>query len=170
MARTRSSPLQFESRRCTRSGATATRRPTDGYQQTWEATRAQPGRRGILVDYTGGGASRDQSGQSVDALAGAFLDQIAPVLPGLVPSRNGAAVRAAFDDWPANPYSLGSYAFWKVGQYTAFAGAEGEAVDGCHFAGEHTSVDAQGYLEGAVESGARAAREVLAGVGGGKRG
>ena len=35
----------------------------------------------------------------------------------------------------------------------------------CHFAGEHTSTDAQGYLEGAVESGERAAREVLAGLG-----
>jgi monoamine oxidase len=38
-------------------------------------------------------------------------------------------------------------------------------VGSCHFAGEHTSTDAQGYLEGAVESGERAAREVLAGLG-----
>jgi monoamine oxidase len=30
-----------------------------------------------------------------------------------------------------------------------------------HFAGEHTSVDFQGYMEGAVESGERAAAEVL---------
>jgi len=35
----------------------------------------------------------------------------------------------------------------------------------CHFAGEHTSQDAQGYLEGAVESGARVATEILAAVG-----
>jgi monoamine oxidase len=28
------------------------------------------------------------------------------------------------------------------------------------FAGEHTSRDAQGYMEGAVESGERAAREI----------
>jgi len=33
----------------------------------------------------------------------------------------------------------------------------------CHFAGEHTSVDFQGYLNGAVESGYRAAGEILAG-------
>ena len=32
----------------------------------------------------------------------------------------------------------------------------------CHFAGEHTSIDFQGYLNGAVESGERAAGEILA--------
>jgi monoamine oxidase len=33
---------------------------------------------------------------------------------------------------------------------------------GVHFAGEHTSIDFQGYLNGAVETGERAAGEVLA--------
>jgi monoamine oxidase len=32
----------------------------------------------------------------------------------------------------------------------------------CHFAGEHTSQDFQGYLNGAVETGERAAAEILA--------
>ena len=31
----------------------------------------------------------------------------------------------------------------------------------CHFAGEHTSIDFQGYLNGAVETGQRAAAEIL---------
>ncbi len=67
--------------------------------------------------------------------------------------------------WTGGPATRGSYAFYRVGQYTAFGGAEGERSGNCHFAGEHTSIDAQGYLEGAVESGERAAREVLAGLG-----
>jgi monoamine oxidase len=37
----------------------------------------------------------------------------------------------------------------------------GRAAGRLHFAGEHTSTSAQGYLEGGVESGDRAAREVL---------
>jgi monoamine oxidase len=41
------------------------------------------------------------------------------------------------------------------------AGVEGEPEGNCHFAGEHTSVDFQGYLNGAVESGQRAAQELL---------
>ena len=47
-------------------------------------------------------------------------------------------------------------------QYTAFAGAESEQSGNCHFAGEHTSQDFQGYLNGAVETGERAVAEVLA--------
>jgi monoamine oxidase len=35
------------------------------------------------------------------------------------------------------------------------------APGNCHFAGEHTSIDFQGYLNGAVESGERAAGEIL---------
>jgi monoamine oxidase len=65
------------------------------------------------------------------------------------------------DFWKTYPWTLGSYSFWKVGQYTAFSGVEKEAVGSCHFAGEHTSQDFQGYLNGAVESGYRAAGEIL---------
>jgi monoamine oxidase len=31
-----------------------------------------------------------------------------------------------------------------------------------HFAGEHTSINNQGFLDGAVETGARAAKEIVA--------
>ena len=52
-------------------------------------------------------------------------------------------------------------ALWQVGQYTRFAGVEGEQEGNAHFCGEHTSIDAQGYLEGAVETGERAAVEII---------
>ena len=42
-----------------------------------------------------------------------------------------------------------------------FAGVERESQDGVQFCGEHTSIDAQGYLEGAVETGERAADEII---------
>jgi monoamine oxidase len=32
----------------------------------------------------------------------------------------------------------------------------------CHFCGEHTSIDFEGYLNGAVETGARVAADILA--------
>ncbi|MEK6574375.1 MAG: FAD-dependent oxidoreductase, partial [Chloroflexota bacterium] len=58
-------------------------------------------------------------------------------------------------------WTLGSYSYWKVGQYTKFVGVESKQQGNCHFAGEHTSLDFQGYLNGAVESGERAASEIL---------
>ena len=85
--------------------------------------------------------------------------EIDPVLPGIKSKWNG---RATLDYWPAYPFTRGSYSYWKVGQYTKFSGIEREPESGVHFAGEHTSIDFQGYLNGAVESGQRAANEILA--------
>lgn len=130
-----------------------------GYQATWEVSRAQSGNAGILVDYTGGDVARAQGGGTPAALAAQFLARIEPVLPGLTAQWNGIAT---FDDWQANPWTLGSYSYWRVGQYTGIAGAERERSGTCHFAGEHTSIDFQGYLNGAVESGERVAAEILA--------
>jgi monoamine oxidase len=129
-----------------------------GYQNTWEVTRAQPGTSGILVDYTGGTIGASFGSGTPTSRAQQFLTQIEPVLPGISAKFNG---RATIDFWTAYPWTKGSYSYWKVGQYQAFAGAERERSGNCHFAGEHTSIDFQGYLNGGVESGERAADEIL---------
>jgi monoamine oxidase len=129
-----------------------------GYQNTWEVTRSQPGRSGILVDYTGGKVGASFGSGTPATRAQQFLKQIEPVLPGISAKFNG---RATVDFWTAYPWTKGSYSYWKVGQYTAFAGAERERSGNCHFAGEHTSIDFQGYLNGAVDSGENAADEIL---------
>ena len=133
-----------------------------GYQSSWEVSRAQPGRSGILVDYTGGTIGAGFGSGSVAQRAKQFLAQIEPVLPGVSEQWNGRAER---DFWPGYPWTKGSYSYWKVGQYTRFAGVEREPEGNCHFAGEHTSIDAQGYLNGAVETGERAAEEIVADLG-----
>ncbi len=58
----------------------------------------------------------------------------------------------------------GAYSYWGVGQTTGFGGYEGVQDGRMHFAGEHTAPNFQGYLEGAVHSGRRAADEILAQV------
>ena len=81
------------------------------------------------------------------------------MLPGVPATFNG---RAVLDYWTGRPFTRGSYACYRVGQMTAFAGIEGKPSGACHFAGEQTSYTFQGYMEGAVKSGERAAREVIA--------
>jgi len=130
-----------------------------GYQNTWEETRAQPGTAGILVNFTGGALGASFGSGTPQQHAQQFLAQVEPLLPGLSARWNGLA---SVDFWTGSPFQLGSYSYWKVGQYVQFAGVEREVEGTVHFAGEHTSVDAQGYMEGAVESGERAAHEVLA--------
>jgi monoamine oxidase len=130
-----------------------------GYQNTWEVSRGQSGTSGILVDYTGGATAGDFGTLTPTRYARRFLGQIEPLLPGISGLWNG---RVSLDHWAAYPWTKGAYSYWRVGGYTSIAGSEREAVRSCHFAGEHTSVDFQGYLNGAVESGYRAASEILA--------
>ena len=160
--------LQFTNRIWNQAGpwgiSTGSSLSDTGYQNTWEVTRAQPGQTGILVDYTGGsiGASftGDTSKQHVlQSYALQFLSQLQPVFPGISQYWNG---RATLDTPARNPYSLGSYSFWKKGQYTSIAGAERERSGKCHFAGEHCSINFQGFMEGGADEGARAANEILA--------
>ena len=140
-----------------------------GYQNTWEVTRAQDGTTGILVDYTGGGVplasfTGDPSEPKVVAgFATTFLSQIEPVFPGITSRWNG---RATLDVPLNDPLLRGSYSYWKVGQYTQFSGYEKArqpvpTTGKCHFAGEHTSQDFQGFMEGGAAEGARAAGEIL---------
>jgi monoamine oxidase len=151
--------VQFNSRHWNSLGNNGNTIADTGYQNTWEVTRAQSGALGILVDYTGGTIGASFGSGSPDARAQQFLAQIVPVLPGLANTyRSG---KATIDFWPAYPWTKGSYSFWKVGQYTAFSGVEKERRGKVHFAGEHTSQDFQGYLNGGVETGERVASEIL---------
>jgi monoamine oxidase len=134
-----------------------------GYQNTWEVSRAQTGASGLLVDYTGGNAGASFTGDpanpnTVQTYAQNFLEQLSPVFPGIASKWNG---RATLDVPWRSPYLLGSYSYWKVGQYTGFSGSEKERSANCHFAGEHCSQDFQGYMEGGASEGMRAANEIL---------
>ena len=166
--------LQFDSRLWNQPGpwgiSTGTTYADTGYQNTWDVTRGQDGPTGILVDYTGGGvplasfSGNPSDPQVVAGFARTFLKQLEPVFPGISRLWNG---RATLDVPLANPFLLGSYSYWKVGQYTGFSGYEKarqpDPVTGkCHFAGEHCSINFQGFMEGGAEEGARAANEILA--------
>jgi len=150
--------LQFEHRSWYDLDCTGDTYADLGYQTTWEATRAQDGDKGIIVNYRGGTAATALNGANATAKAEEFLDQFEHVLPGITEQWNDKAMLTVS---VRNPWALGSYSYFKVGQYTAFAGAEGERSGNCHFAGEHTSIDYQGYLNGAVDTGIIAAKEIL---------
>jgi monoamine oxidase len=137
-----------------------------GYQNTWEVTRAQGGGKGkgILVDYTGGKIGASFGSGTPQSRAQQFLGQLAPQFPGIDLTQHWDSSdprTVAVDYWAGYPWTKGSYSYWKVGQYTKFSGMEKERQGNCHFAGEHTSQDFQGYLNGGVETGERAAGEIL---------
>lgn len=69
--------------------------------------------------------------------------------------------------WGSDPFSFGSYSFRKVGfkPESGFKGFQTHYYDGKFiFAGEHTSSDAFATVHGAIESGKRAAKQILKGL------
>ncbi|HEY3751328.1 MAG TPA: NAD(P)/FAD-dependent oxidoreductase [Pseudonocardiaceae bacterium] len=165
--------LQFDTRLWNKTGAwpgrsTGQSYADTGYQNTWEVSRAQPGTQGILVDYTGGSVAhsftpdrpfRTANDPKTHQYARRFLSQIEPVFPGLTALWNGKALMST---WYLNPFSFGSYSYWPTHYTQHFAGYEGVRQGNVHFAGEHCSVNFQGYMEGGAEEGQRAADEVIA--------
>lgn len=151
--------LEFSNRHWSTLGSNGETFADTGYQNSWEVSRGQAGMSGILVNYTGGNVGASFGSGTASSRAKQFLAQIEPVLPGITKRWTG---KATVDWWQGYPWTKGSYSYWKPGQYTRFAGVEGAREGNCHFAGEHTSLDFQGYLNGAVETGERAAAEILA--------
>jgi len=122
----------------------------------------QSGDAGFLVAFTGGrvgeALTRERSGEALAR----FVAALDTVFPGVAAARDEH--HATFH-WPGFAWAKGSYACFAPGQFAAFHGAEAEPVGRIFFAGEHTSSDFQGFMEGAAESGVRAANEVAEALG-----
>ena len=132
------------------------------YHISWDTSRGQKGAHGVLTNFAGGRRGLEMGEGTPEGRAATFVSSLDAILPGAAAAHTKQAVRF---HWPSSPLSLGSYACYKPGQYTTIAGAEGEVVGGLHFAGEHTSLDSQGFMNGASESGERVAQEIVRSLG-----
>jgi monoamine oxidase len=132
------------------------------FQQCWDTSIGQGGNAGLLTNYLGGRSGAEADEGTAEAHYGAFVTELDALFGGVEADYvAGSAVRM---HWPTHPFTKGSYACYRPGQW-AFWSLEGEAVGKLHFCGEHTSLEYQGYMEGAAETGARAAGEILEALG-----
>ena len=140
------------------------------HYQTWASAPTEPGSEGLITVYAGGSggaafasaASAPRHAWAPPGLAAAIVSQLNQVVPGTAAQFTG---KAWLDYWPGDPWARGSYAAYLPGQMTKYWGYAGIPEGGVHFAGEHTSTYSQGFLNGGVESGQRAAIEVLRALG-----
>jgi monoamine oxidase len=133
-----------------------------GFQNTWEATPFAPTANALVTEFTGGKQGLAIGSGTPEDQAQKFLGQFERVFPGVRNLRTGKAVRAF---WPGERFFKGSYSCYLVGQWTQMYGVEGERFGNLYFAGEHTSLENQGYMEGGCETGQRAALEILEDLG-----
>jgi monoamine oxidase len=135
------------------NGRLATDAPI-GY--TWHATSHVENEHGIITAYTGGDNARKLSALSDDERIHFVVTEIEKVFPGSSDLIENTATVA----WLNEPYTRASYMALAPGEVTAHWKTLFEPAGRLFFAGEHASV-IQGYMEGAVESGQRAAKMIL---------
>jgi monoamine oxidase len=132
------------------------------FQCCWETSRGQPGSHAILTNFAGGNLGLHLNEGDLQDRANTFVSQAEQIYAG---TRDAFTKKAIRQHWPSSPFALGSYTCYKPGQYSTFSESVATPIGNLFFAGEHTSAEFNGYMEGAAESGERAAKEVLAKVG-----
>jgi len=129
------------------------------FPSCWDETRMQNTADGVITFFNGGYEGRVLSRVDLSVQRAGLIEVLNRVFPGV---RSAAKAENVLVTWADEPFARGGYALYAPGQVTTMRGCEGVREGNLYFAGEHTSLDAQGYMEGAVRSGVRAAAEVRA--------
>jgi len=85
---------------------------------------------------------------------------VVSTIESMRPAARGTLQVIAQQSWAQDPFSLGAWSYFHPGTVTKFLPAMNQPNGRIHFCGEQTALGARG-MEGALESGARAAKEVL---------
>ncbi len=118
-------------------------------------TGHQPGPRGILRNFTTAPAAQEIFSLGDRRQREEILRQIAMVSPEA--SKHAEGHRVWF--WDAEEWNRGGYVMYETGQMTTHLPELTKPEGRVHFAGEHTSLW-HAYMNGALESGYRSAKEV----------
>jgi monoamine oxidase len=130
---------------------------TDRATEVWDSTYDQAtSKRGILGASVGGSVGRAVLDMSTENSLAFGVGLVADAFP---------AIRSQFEKgfvqrWALDPWSRGAFPVFKPREMSTLMPAIARPENGIHFAGEHTS-SWTGWMEGALQSGERAAREVL---------
>ena len=154
----RQADSRFQSRVWRTEGLSGDSYVDQPYQSGWDSSRQQETYYGAYTIFPGGTQALELGNGTVFHQAQRLLPGLNRVFPGTKNKWLGTAVRVF---WPDNPFVKAGYASYLPGQWTSIRGAEGQRVGNLYFAGEHTSLDWQGYMNGGAESGRLAAKALL---------
>ncbi|HVR39169.1 MAG TPA: NAD(P)/FAD-dependent oxidoreductase, partial [Thermoanaerobaculia bacterium] len=133
--------------------------PSDRFMPTWWTTN--PIRTALLTGWAGGHAADAMLAEGSDAMIDRALDAMSRAFA--VPRRKIASrlIATWTHDWQSDPFSRCAYSYPAVGGSNAHAALAKPIRRTLFFAGEATSAKQFGTVAGAIESGRRAAREML---------
>lgn len=121
----------------------------------YHSSQNQAGIRGLLTCYSGGGSADAMSETDSQSRLNLVYNLCDQVWPASKPYLEGGYHQF----WNDEVWTRGSYGYFAPGDMFGIRATLRTPVDRIHFAGEHTA-DWQGYMNGAVESGVRAAIEI----------
>jgi monoamine oxidase len=127
--------------------------------QIWNLTYRRSGRRGVLAAYSSGTPSRRMTALKEADRVRLTVDSVDKVFPGFHDNFESAVSKC----WDEDEYARGAYACFKPGQMIEMYPQVGKPEGRVFFAGEHTSAVCA-WMQGALESGNRVAREIAEGV------
>lgn len=117
----------------------------------------------ILVAWAGGPRAAALSGRSLDSLVNLALENLATLLQIDQKLIRAKFIAAHHHDWSSDPWSRGAYSFQGVNGQKAREHLNGPVEETIFFAGEALA-EQTGTVEGALQSGRRAAERVLLGL------
>ncbi len=124
--------------------------------QVWNAVNEQPGTRGILLSYAAHLNSPRITSMKEEERVRFALEHMEKVYPGLHKYFEGGVSHC----WDDDPWARGATPAFKPGQVTTLLPHIARPEGRVHFAGDHTSVWFEGWMQCALESGNRAATEI----------
>lgn len=126
----------------------------------WDSTQMQNDNKGAgtFTCYFGGNRGRAAMRGSENAQLEYIIPQLDAAFPGTKAALTGKMELAA---WPSNPFVKASYSCFKPGQVVPFEGQAATPVRNLYFAGEHCSTEYWGFMNGAAETGRKAAESIL---------
>ncbi len=125
--------------------------------QTWHSTQAQPGPGAALVAFSGAARATTCSAWKPLARPRRYVITLGRVYRGL----RSSYVEGRFMNWPSEPWTRASYSFPATEEVVRCGPVLLDGImDRLHFAGEHTCYGFVGYMEGALYSGVRVAKQL----------
>jgi len=121
-----------------------------------------PARAPLVTAWAGGHAADALLAEGTDAMIDRALDSMASALRTKRRELDGQFVAAYTHDWQSDPLSRGAYSYAGVGGSGAHDRLAKPIQSTLFFAGEATSGDETGTVSGAIASGRRAAKQLLA--------
>lgn len=120
-----------------------------------DSTINQRGSRGILHSYMSGKEARRIAAMREQERLRATLEETEKVYAGMSANFEGGVSKC----WDEDEWARGAYVYFKPGQMSELLPHIASAEGRVHFAGEHAST-LPGWMQGALESGLRATREI----------